>query len=458
MTRFFSIILLFFLALAAPLSGGARATLLDIQEVKSPGGITAWLVEDHSVPVIAFEYAFGGAGSAQDPQDKQGLARMVSNTMDEGAGELDAQAFQKELRDQVITLNFSANRDHFYGSLKTLTKNKDRAFELLTLALTRPRFDAEAVDRMRAANESRIRSSLSDPEWMAARIQNDVAFAGHPYAMNSGGTLSTLPTITAKDLAQFHKSMLGKNNLTLAVAGDITAEELAGRLDEIYGNLPEVEIPEIPGFVLQNQGNIFLHKQDTPQTIIEILQPGIKRKDPEYHTAQVMNFVLGSSGFGSRLMEEIREKRGLTYGIYTALQTMERMETLSVSTSTANANVGEMLNLVRSEFVRMQKKPVTDKEIEDAKSYLTGSLPLSLTSTDKIAGLMLSLRLDGLPMDYLDIREREIHAITADGVEALAKKLLAPESFVTILVGRPEGLPSEAMDRLKVIDTLPNVR
>lgn len=458
MTRAFLFLPLFFLAFILPVSGGARAELLKLREVKSPGGITAWLAEDHSVPVIAVEYAFRGAGAAQDPPGKQGLARMASNTMDEGAGDLDAQAFQKELRDRVISLSFGADRDHFNGSLKTLTKNRERAFELLNLALTRPRFDAEAVERMRAANESRIRSSLSDPEWMAARLQNDRIFSGHPYAMNSGGTLSTLPAITGKDLRGFHEKLIGRNNLVVAVAGDITAEELASRLDQIFGGLPEARVPEIADIQPQNQGKTFLHEQDAPQTIIEIAQPGIGRTAPEYHTAQVMNFILGSSGFGSRLTEEIREKRGLTYGIYSGLQTMDHADLLSVSTSTANANAGKMLELIRAEFARMQKTAVTAQELADAKSYLIGSLPLTLTSTDRIAGLALSLQLDNLPRDYLDIREREIRAVTAEDVQKLAGRLLAPGLFATVLVGRPEGLTPETLKTLETVSVLPNVR
>ncbi|MCC6598561.1 MAG: insulinase family protein [Alphaproteobacteria bacterium] len=437
---------------------GARASLLNIQEVVSPGGITAWLIEDHSVPVIALEFAFRGAGSIQDSPEKQGLVRMASNTMDEGAGDLNAQAFQKELRDRVISLHFGASRDHFSGSLKTLTKNKARAFTLLNMALTSPRFEAEAVARMRAANESRIRSSLSDPEWMAARLQNDKVFAGHPYALNSGGTLSSLDRITSADLQKFHKTMLGKNNLAVAVAGDIEADDLALALDEIFGALPSVTIAEPVHIDIQNQGKIFLLSQDTPQTIIEIMQPGIKRNDPAYHTAQVMNFILGSSGFGSRLTEEIREKRGLTYGIYTGLQSMDYADGLNVSTSTANENVPEMLKLVRAEFMRMQESMVTDQELADAKSYLIGSLPLSLTSTDSIAGLALALQLDHLPRDYLDVRERSIRAVSAGDIKKLAESLLAPAQFTTVMVGNPAGLNAENTPNLETITSLPNVQ
>jgi zinc protease len=435
----------------------AQAGLLDIKEVTSPGGIKAWLVEDHSIPVLAIDFGFAGAGSALDPKDKQGLARMVSNTMDEGAGDLDSKAFQKELQNLVISFSFDADRDSFSGSLKTLSKNKDRAFELAALAITKPRFDQEAVDRMRAANQARVRSSMSEPDWMAARVLNDKAFEGHPYALNSGGTLSSLKKISAKDLKAFHKTMLGKNNLMVAASGDITPEELGKKLDEIFGALPEVKVPEVPKLELQNQGKIFLYTQDIPQSVVEIIQPGINRKDPQYQIAQVMNFVLGSSGFGSRLTKEIREKRGLTYGIYSYLYNLDHLDALSVSSSTANENAEEMLGLIKTEFDRMAMSPITDKELADAKSYLVGSLPLSLTSTDKIAGLLLSLQMDGLPIDYLDVREREITATSVADVSALSKKLLSPEHFVTVLVGKPEGITKEAMPNLEIIKTLPNV-
>jgi zinc protease len=219
-----------------------------------------------------------------------------------------------------------------------------------------------------------------------------------------------------------------------------------------------VKIPDVASLELQNQNKIYLYEQDIPQTVIEIMQPGIARKDPDFHTAQVMNFVLGSSGFGSRLTEEIREKRGLTYGIYSYLYNLDHMNALSVSTSTANENVEEMLGLIKTEFDRMIMTPITDKELTDAKTYLIGSLPLSLTSTDKIAGLLLSLQMDGMPIDYLDVREKQIQATTIDQVSVLAKRLLSPEHFITVLVGKPEGFNAQSKPQLQTITTLPNVK
>lgn len=417
----------------------AKDSVLDIQEVRSKSGITAWLVEDSSIPVIAIEFAFKGAGSAQDGAEKQGFVRMLSNTLDEGAGDLDAQAFQKELQDLSMSLEFSSSRDALSGSFKTLSKNKARAFELLNLALTAPRFDEEAVVRMKKANQSRVRSSLSDPDWIAARIMNDVAFAGHPYALNSGGTLSTLEAISAEDLRAFHTAHLGHNNVVIGVAGDITAEELAQVLEQVFGDLPKVDIAPIADLDLQNQGSLTLYEKQIPQTILQILQPGINIQHPDYHIAQVMSFVLGSSGFGSRLTEEIREKRGLTYGIYSTFFGLDHIDTIRIGTSTKNENVGEMMDLIRAEFQKLIDAPIHEEELADAKSYLIGSFPLSLTSTNRIAGMLASLQQDGLPIDYLDQRAAAIEATSIQDVQRVARALLSPDHFVTIMVGQPVG-------------------
>jgi len=439
--------------IALPFKAFAAGEFLDIKEIESKGGIKAWLVEDHSIPVVSLHFSFLGAGSAQDPADKQGLAQLASNTMDEGAGELDDLAFQKRLRDLAITLRYSSGRDHFSGHVKTLTRNKDEAFRLLRLSLTQPRFDKAPVARMREANQSRIRRSLADPDWKAARLMNDVAYAGHPYALNSGGTLSTLEAITPQDLKGFVKERLARGNLVVSAAGDITAEALSALLDEIFGALPErAQLEDVADLTLQNQGKTYLYEQDVPQSVISIQQPGIAKDDPDYFTAQVLNQILGASGFGSRLMKEVREERGLTYGIYSSLYNLDHINTLSVSTSTKNESAGEVLGLVAQEFEMLRKEPVSDKELADAQSYLIGALPLALTSTDKISGLLLSLQQSDLPIDYFDKRQQGIEATSKEDILRVAKDLLDPAAFVTVLVGKPEGVTPD-----QKVEALPNV-
>tara|TARA_R110001592_G_scaffold3525_35_gene20285 strand:- start:3077 stop:4444 length:1368 start_codon:yes stop_codon:yes gene_type:complete len=428
-----------------------QSKFLNIQNVTTPTNITAWLVEDHSIPVIAMAYSFRGAGSKNDPAGKQGLARLASNTMDEGAGDITSQIFQKTLRDNSISLSFSASRDNFGGGLKTLSANKEIAFNLLKLALTKPRFDQDPVDRMRESNKSRIKSSLSNPRWIAARIQNDRIFENHPYALNSGGTLSSLDAITPDDLRGFHKT-LGKNELVIGVAGDINAEELKAVLDDVFGSMPDVTVKAAEKSPLQNAGKTYLYKQDIPQSVIEISQAGISRQDKGYYAAHIMNFILGESGFGSRLMEEIREKRGLTYGVYSYFRQYDEADVLHVSTSTVNKSVPEMRSLINQEWQKMQDTPVSEQEITDAKSYLIGSLPLSLTSTGSIAGVLLSLQLDHLPIDYLDQRAAQLNAVQISDIQAIAKRLLNKDSMTTVIVGNPEEI-----ENVNIITDLPNV-
>lgn len=427
--------------------------ILDIKQVKTESGIEAWLVEDRSQPIIAMQFAFKGIGAASDPADKQGLARMISNTLDEGADDMTSQDFQKILNDMAITLRFGSNRDHLTGTLKTLSHNKGIAFEMLQKALTAPRFDQEPVDRMRAANIARIKSSLSNPQWLAARLLNDVAYGDHPYAYNSGGTLTSLQNITTDDLHNFVNTRFAKDKLSIAVVGDIGPNELAVVLDQVFAHLPETnDMKPVADQTIQSSGDVILYQHNIPQTIIMGIQNGIDKDDPDYYAADIMNFILGSSGFGTRLMAEAREKRGLTYGIYTQLQQMDHANALVVTTSTKNETVKDMLDIISTEWKKMAETPVTKEEVSLAQSYLTGSLPLQLDSTDAIAEVLLSIQLDGLPIDHLDKRQEKLNAITLKDVQRVAKRLLNPDNLTTILVGNPTNI-----EPTRIVDELPNV-
>lgn len=433
----------------------AGKRFLDIQEIKSSSGVTAWLVEAHDQHLIALNIAFLGAGASLDPADKQGLVHMVSGTLDEGAGDMDSQAFQKTLADNSIALSFSADRDDFNGAMKTLTRHRDLAFNLLHLALTKPRFDQEAVDRIRAANIARIKSSMSDPDWMGARLLNDVAYTGHPYAMNLGGTPTSLGKITAADLKEWTALHLDRKHLVVTVTGDITPDDLKTLMDKTFGDLPaEAQYAPVADLTIQNGGQTVYYQQDIPQSVIDITQPGIGRSDPDYPASQVMNLIFGGSGFGSRLMTEIREKRGLTYGIFSGPYLLRHVKALSVETATKNGNEGQVLDIVRQEMKKMRDGDVSAQELAEAKSFLIGSMPLALTSTDNISELMMSLRTDNLPVNYLDTRKDRINAVTVADVRRVADRLLTPDKLTVILVGRkPAGVaPTRTVDKLPDVD------
>jgi zinc protease len=449
--RYFTLALL---GLTLFLTTPAQAGILDIKDVKSESGLSAWLVEDHTVPVISLRFVFKGSGSAGDTTEKQGLARMLSNTMDEGAGDLNSQQFQEELNDHSISLSFSATRDNFGGSVKTLAKHKDEAFRLLALALTKPRFDQEAIDRMRLANISRIKGDMTDPDWIAARLMNATIFEGHPYAMNSGGTLSSLPRITAQDLRTKVKEDLTQDRLLISVAGDISEAELKQLLDNTFGGLEKTASKPVASTDVKfpTKAQVVLLERDIPQTVVQMSLPGISWIDPDYYAAEVMNFVFGGAGFGSRLMETIREKRGLTYGIYSGLSHSDYANTLAINTSTRNETTKELIDLTAQQMNEMRQNPITAKELKNAVTYLTGSVPLDLTSTDKISAYMIAFQTEGLPMDYLDMRERELKAVTIADVMRVSAHLLSPAQMTTILVGKPGNITPD-----KTVTKLPNV-
>ncbi len=434
-------------------AGPSVAGMLPIQTVTSAGKITAWLVEDHTVPVVSLTFSFRGAGSVNDPESKQGLSRMLSNTLDEGAGPLDSKAFQAALNDQSISLSFFASRDDFGGKLKTLSQNREEAFYLLRLALTKPRLEKEAIERMRDANLSRIKGDMTDPNWMAARLVNDVVFQDHPYALNSGGTLTTLNNITATDLREKATTQLTRDRLIVGVAGDITPEQLKLALDKIFGELPEKAVsPKIAEVKFPPQGSTVLYTKDIPQTVLEVVLPGIRMTDPDYFAATVMNHIFGGGGFGSRLTDVVREKNGLTYGISSDLSEMDYASLFTISSSTRNETAQTLLDLTKNEVERIKKELVTDQELEDAKAYIIGSVPLGLTSTSQISETLLTLQRHNLPVDFLDRREQAVRAVSKADVGRVAERLLIPEKSTTILVGQPK-----LSGKHRVVDHLSNV-
>lgn len=440
-SRFYRLILAaaFILLAAAPLRA-AHADVLDVQVITTPADIEVWLVEDHTLPVISMNFSFDG-GLSLDPEDKPGVAKLVSILLDEGAGDIRSQAFQQQLSNNAISLTFTPGRDAFHGQLKTITANKDTAFNLLSLALTKPRFDNDAIERMKNANTSDIRASLGDPSWLVARSFNGMIFEGHYYGAPGAGHLDSMRKITRRDLQDFTQSQFARSLLRVAIAGDITAAEAAAAVDRIFAALPaQSNIPAPKKAVTAYAGKTVLLPLNTPQTYVSIGMPGISREDKDWHAALVMNYILGGGSFDARLMKEVREKRGLTYGIYTSLVTMKYADLLQTSFSTSNDKAEEALTVIRDEFNRMAKDGPDADEIADAKAYLTGSLALELTSTGDIANALSSMQIDNLPPDYINRRNDMIKAVTAADVKAAARRLLKTEAMTTILVGQPQNI------------------
>jgi zinc protease len=410
-----------------------------VEHVVSPGGIEAYLIAEHSIPFLSLALQFKG-GSALDPAGKEGLAYMVSGLLDEGAGELDSQAFRTELEDRAIRLSFDAGRDAFTGQLKTLTQHRERAFELLRLALTQPRFDAEPVERIRHQIQAELRRRAEDPDHVVTLTWFETAFPEHPYGKPVEGTAESVANITAADLRRLVGARLAKDNLVVGVAGDVTPEQLGVLLDRAFGDLPATSAPiDLPEAVPAAAGTIVVRK-DVPQSRVMFGQAGLPRADPDFYAAYIANHILGGGGFGSRLTEEVREKRGLAYSVYSYLYPMDHGPLWLGGVGTANAAVGESIRLMQVEVARMAAGDVDAATLADAKTYITGSFPLRLTSNDQIASMLVSMQVDDLGIDYLERRNDYIEAVTLADVRRVAQRLYHPDELLTVVVGAPTGL------------------
>lgn len=416
------------------------AGAFEVQRVEGTTGTVGWLIEDHTNPIIAVRFAFRG-GAALDPEGKEGLAEMTSGLLDEGAGPLDSTAFQRKLEDLAIALRFSAGRDTFGGRLQTLTKNRDTAFDLLRIALTMPRFDAEPVERIRGQILANLRSEEEDPDVMARRELFRNLFPDHPYGKPVSGTKESIAAIGPADLKGFVERRIARDGLFVGVVGDITPDELAVALDWVFGELPMNATDwELPDTKPQADGGLTVVETDVPQSSIVFGQRGLRRDDPDYYSAYVLNHVLGGGGFTSRLYSEVREKRGLAYSVYSALAPMDSTGIMFGGSGTRNDRAAETVEIIRTEWRRMASEGPTTEELADAKRFLTGSFPLRFSSSDRIAAILVAIQLDDLGIDYLDRRNSLIDAITLDDVRRVARDLLNPDSLHFVVAGRPDGL------------------
>jgi zinc protease len=431
-------------ALIAPLALAAFAApagATTIERVVSPGGIVAWLVHEPAVPMIAVDFAFAG-GAAQDPLGKGGTANFVASLLDEGAGDLDSKAFSDRLERKAIEMSFSAERDSVRGGLRTLTENRDEAFDLLRLALTAPRFDTSDVELNRAQLLSILRRQTTSPGDIASQRWWQTAFEGHPYGRPVNGTQVSLQGITVDDLRTYAHKVLARQNLKVAVVGDIDAETLKPILDRVFGALPEKpDLVAVESATPQGLGRRIDINLDVPQTVVDFGGPGIARKDPDFMAAYLINHILGGGSSDSRLYQEVREKRGLVYSIADSLIWMEHSAVLIGGTATRADRANETVDLVQKEIHRFAEDGPTAAELTEAKNYLNSSFALNLDTSSKIASLLVQLQLDGLNTDYFTKRPDMINAVTLDDAKRVAKRLLNAGLLVTV-VGKSQAVAS----------------
>jgi zinc protease len=380
-------------------------------------------------------------GSYDDPQGQYGLASLASGLMDEGAEDLDSQEFRKILLNHAIDIHFDAKMHEFSISLKTTKKDGVLAAKLLEKCIKFPRFDKEPVERIKNQLYSIIKSENENLYNQASQEWRKIVYPNHPYSRSVYGTIEGIKNITKRDLLDFAHNALSKDKLVIGVSGDIAPDELAAALDRVFGDIPDsndkADVADIESIIT---GDINVVEKDIPQSIIVFGHEGIKRTDKDFYPAYVMNYILGAGSFSSRLMNEVRVKRGLAYTIQTYLSLNKYSPLIAGTVGTRNDKAGETIKIIREEWSKMAEHGVTQQELEDAKNYLIGSFPMRFNSTTSIAAMLAVMQAESLPIDFLDKRNSYVEAVSLQDIKRVASTLLNPQKLTMTVLGKPTGL------------------
>jgi zinc protease len=354
---------------------------------------------------------------------------------------LSSQAFNRALEEKAIQFGTGSDEDNIYASIESLAEHKEAAFSYLGMALSRPRFDSDAIERTRRQTLSIIIQQEQQPGYLVHRKWLELAFGNHPYAHPQTGFKNSVERLSGSDLQAAREHYLTRENILIAVVGDTTPEELAKLLDTHLKDLSPKYAPDstVAEIEVQAAAEPALIDFDIPQTIITFGLQGMKRSHPDYYGAYVMNQILGGGGsLTNRLGLEIRERRGLSYGVGSYLEPMAHGATWRGNLATRNDQAATSLTVLRSTIKDFAEKGPTDQELSDARKFLIGSFVLNLDNNAEIAKFLISMQLNELGMDYLEKRNSLMEAVTRQDVAAIAKRLINPDKLLIVMAGRPK--------------------
>lgn len=423
----------FLTALVFVFGTALQANAIDIKSITTDKGIKALLVEDYTLPIIAISVSFKG-GSAQDPEGKEGTLRLMTALMDEGAGDLDSAAFQARAEELGLEFRFNISQDNFSGGGRLLRSEREEVFKLIKLAVNEPRFDEDAIERMRDAIRSGIVSSQKNPSSVASKALREAIFQDHPYSRSTSGTETSIDAITRDDIIAMNRKILSRATLTVGVVGAISETELKIALDDIFGNLPNESAIAKIAEVKPALGDDITIAMPVPNTSVSIVYPAIKRDNPDFFAAHLMNHVLGGGTFSSRLYTQVREKRGLAYGVSSGLATFDHASYFAAGTSTRAENRDEAIKVIREEIKRIATQGITAEELEKAKRYVAGSYAISnLDTSGKIANVLVALQTQNLGIDYIEKREKYIADVTLEDANRMARQFFSTKPTVVVV-------------------------
>lgn len=410
-----------------------------IQQFVTPKGISVWLVEEPSIPILSLRMAWE-QGSATDPDGLEGLTNAMTYHMNEGAGDLDAQAFFKRMEELNMSFSCSAGSDNTYCNASMLTDNADASFEMIALAYGAPRFDEGPFERFLREQAVSLETRETNAGYLAGRATDNALYPDHPYAREVSA--ESLAALSPDGMRARKDAIMVREGMLVTAVGAVSPSELARLVDMAVEGLPEAGASQSIDDVSLAAPAADPIQVDLPQpqSLVRFTGPAMTREDPDFYTAVVVNYTFGGGGFESRLMKDLRVAKGLTYGIYTGVNAHKHIQTWSGSGQTKNESAGEFIDSIRQQMSLMAREGMSAQELEDAKAYLTGSYPLGFDSNSKIAANMMGVRLDGLPVDFFDKRNAMVAAVTLEDVNRVAGEYLDPDNFTFVVVGQPEGI------------------
>lgn len=408
---------------------------LNIQHWQTPQGSEVYFVENHDLPIIDLSVNFS-AGNARDEVAKAGLAGVTKYMMPLGAAGLSEEQISKRLADVGANLGGTVDSDVATFKLRTLssTRERDQAFDIFTKILQKPDFPANALGREKSRIIAGLKESATQPESISNRAFMQALYSNHPYSISAEP--ETVAVIQREDLQKFYATYYGAKGAVIAMIGDMSRAEAAKLAERIATGLPQVAEPApLPAVAYPTQAKEVRIAHPASQSHILLGYPGVKRGDADFFALYVGNYVLGGGGFVSRLTEEVREKRGLVYSVYSYFMPMTQIGPFQIGLQTKREQAEQSLKVVHETFDKFMQGGITDKELTAAKQNITGGFPLRLDSNVKILDYLAVIGFYHLPLTYLDDFNKNINLVTKEQVKEAFNHRIDPSKMVTIVVG-----------------------
>jgi zinc protease len=432
-------VLLFILAFLVFCSS---VSALEINREVLPNGLVVLHVERHNLPLVMVTLLVK-AGSLDEP--KEGLAYLTASLLTEGTKNRSSTMISEEIEFIGANLGASARRDYTTLSLSVLKKNLGKGFEIFSDVLLNPTFLEEEIERKKELTKSSLRQDEESPLFLAQRAFRKEVYGEHPYGRILRGSAEAINAIKRDDIVEFYSDYFLPNNSILSVVGDITPQELDALIKEYLGGWQKKPVPSRRSLPVRRVSKkVVKIDRELTQASIVLGHLGIRRDNPDYYALSVMNYILGGGGFSSRLMASIRDRMGLAYDVHSFFSSNKEPGVFQVMVQTKNESANTVIKEIIRQIKKIRQEGVTDKELEDAKAYLTGSFPRRLDTMRRIADFLAVVEFYGLGLDYIDKYPEYINAVTREDVLRVAREYLDPENYVLVVVAKQSEAKVEA--------------